>query len=182
MANMDVFKGDGFSMLSMTAAINAQEFLPSFLGDLGLFTPKPIKTEKFEIESKNGVLKLIQSDQRGAPMGQKEREKREVRDFRTVRLARQDTIQASEIQNIRAFGSESELMQVEAEVATRQKSLMDDLMLTWEHHRLGAIQGIVTDADDTVIYNFFNEFGVTSSTMSTVSRSINSVRVGPAFT
>ncbi|PJK29950.1 major capsid protein [Minwuia thermotolerans] len=160
MADMDVFKADGFSMISMTAAINAQEFLPSFLGDLGLFEPKPIRTEKFEIESYDGVLTLIQSDQRGAPISEQKRELRKVRDFRTVRLARGDTIQASEIQNIRAFGQESELMQVEAEVARRQMKLKRDLELTWENMRLGAVQGIVTDADASTIYNFFTEFGV----------------------
>jgi hypothetical protein len=42
--------------------------------------------------------------------------------------------------------------------------LMNDLELTWEHHRLGAVQGILADADGTTIFDYFSEFGVTQPT------------------
>lgn len=160
MTTMDIFKGDGFNAMSMTAAINSQDHVPTFLESLGLFEPKPIRTTTFSIESVAGVLALIQSSERGSPVSQKKRELRNLRNFNTVRLARGDRVNADEIQGIRQFGSETELMQVMGEVARRQMSLRNDLRLTWENMRLGAIQGIVTDADDTEIYNFFTEFGV----------------------
>ncbi|WP_435102352.1 major capsid protein [Arhodomonas sp. AD133] len=160
MAQMDVFESDAFSALEMTAAINKQDYQPSMLGDMNLFEVKRIRTEKFEIEERDGKLALVQSSPRGAPLEQAQHERRKVRDFRTVRVAKGDTIMADEIQGIRAFGTESELMQVQAEVARRQMALRRDIELTWEHMRLGAVQGIVTDADGSVLYNFFDEFGV----------------------
>ena len=164
MATMDIFKQDAFGMISLTDALNKQEFQPSYFRNKGLFVPKPVRTETVAIEEKNGVLSVIQTSARGAPLDQKTGQKRKIRDFRTVRIAKGDRINASEIAGIRAFGSETELMQVQAEVADRfngPSGLMRDVELTWEFQMLGAIQGIVYDADgSSVIYNWFNEFGV----------------------
>lgn len=164
MATMDVFNTDAFSMMSLLNAAEKVDYLPQRLGQLPLFTPVPVTTETVAIEERNGTLNLIQTDERGAPLGQRVTEKRKVRNFSTVRLAKGDKIKASEIQGIRAFGQQSELMQVMTEVARRMygpASLMTDLQLTWELHRLGAIQGKLLDADGSTIYDFFSEFGIT---------------------
>ena len=86
-----------------------------------------------------------------------------MRNFECVRLAESDRIMADELQDIRAFGSETEMMQVQDEVARRLSGpagIMSKIELTWENMRLGAIQGIVTDADGSVLVNFFTEFGI----------------------
>lgn len=167
MASMDIFKQDPFSMVSLTGALNKQEFQPSYFRSKGLFIPKPVRTETIAIEEKNGVLNVIQTSQRGAPLSQSEKQKRKIRDFRTTRIAKSDRITASEIAGIRAFGSETEMMQIQAEVADRfngPSGLMRDVELTWENQMLGAVQGIVYDADgSSVIYNWFEEFGVSQA-------------------
>lgn len=163
MATMDIFKSDAFSMVQLTEAIQKVGFQPQRLGQLGLFTPQPVRTESIAIEKREGTLRLIKSDERGAPLAQRTTEKRDIRNFRTVRLAKGDRITASEIQNIRAFGSETELMQVQGEVARRLAGplgLVNDMELTWEHMRLGAVQGIVLDADGSVLNNWFDAWGV----------------------
>lgn len=160
MSTLDVFNGSPFSMVSLTAAVNQQPNLPSFLGDLGLFTPRPIRTTAVVIEDRNGTLALVQTSARGAPPAEGGSDKRKVRYFETSRLAKADTIYAYEIQNIRAFGSETELMQVASEVAYRYEKLRLDIALTWENMRLSAVQGILTDADGSTIYNWFTEWGV----------------------
>ena len=168
MATMNIFDQDAFSMLSLTGALNFQEFQPSFIRSLGLFTPRRVRTEAIAIEEKDGVLNVIQTSKRGEALDQRETQKRRIRDFRTPRIAKGDSIRASELANIRAFGSETELMQVQAEVADRlngPSGLMREVEMTWESMQLGAVQGIVTDADgSTVIYNWFTEFGVTQAT------------------
>lgn len=165
MAGIDVFNSNAFSMFSLTQAANKIDYLPQRLGELNIFTPRPVRTKTVGVEQRDGVLKLIPVSERGAPLAQREREHREIRDFRTVRVAKQDHIEADELQDIRAFGSETELMQVQQEVARRlsgDTGLLADVELTHEHMRLGAIQGIVTDADGvTPIYNWFTEFGIT---------------------
>ena len=65
----------------------------------------------------------------------------------SVRIAVADRVTAEQIQNIRAFGRESELQMVVNEVNRRQFLLRRDVELTAENMRLGAVQGIVVDAD-----------------------------------
>lgn len=160
MATMDIFQSDAFSMVSLTQAIQKTEFKPSLLGSLNLFTPKPVRTERVSIEKREGVLSVVQTSNRGAPISRRDNEKRDIRDFRTVRIAKGDTVQASEIQGIRAFGSETELMQVQQEVARRMGTLVDDIELTWEAMRLGCINGVVKDADGSTIYDWYSEWGI----------------------
>lgn len=160
MASMDVFKADAFSMMSLLAAIENVDYRPQFLGSLNLFKPSPQRTRVVAVESRDNVLELIQTSKIGAPLEQRSADKRKVRNFNTVRIAKQSRIMADELQGIRAFGSETELGQVQAEVARRLSQLVADVELTWEHHRLGAVQGIVTDADGSPIVNFYDEFGV----------------------
>ncbi|MBR0855482.1 major capsid protein [Bradyrhizobium liaoningense] len=163
MLTMDVFNQDAFSARSLTAAIDKVGYAPSLLGTIpGLFVPVPIRTITVMIEERANAPALIQTSPRGAPPKQRGGEKRNMRGFSTVRLAEGSKIQASEIQGIRAFGSETELKQLQTEVATRQAKIRADLELTWEYHRLGALQGKVLDADGTsVIYDWATEFGQT---------------------
>lgn len=160
MASMDIFRGDAFSMMSLLQAIENVDYKPQFLGSLNLFEDAPQRTRVFAVESRNDTLQLIQSSPIGAPPEQRIKDKRSMVNFNATRLAKASTIYADEVQSIRAFGSETELSQVQLEVARREQQLSNDLELTWEHMRLGAVQGIVTDADDSVIVNCFTAFGV----------------------
>lgn len=168
MATMDIFNNDAFSMVSLTDALNKQDFQPSLLRSMNLFTPRRVRTETIAIEERDGVLSVIATSERGAPLEQRTTQKRKVRDFRTPRIAKGDRITASELANIRAFGSETELAQVQAEVADRLNGpagIMREIELTWEHMLLGAVQGVVYDSDNTtVIYDWFSEFGVSQDT------------------
>lgn len=164
MATLDIFKQDAFKLTSMLQAIRETDYLPGRLGGMGIFTPNPVRTETVAIEKLGETLALIQTSQRGAPLDQRKTEKRNIRDFRTVRIAEADRIMASELAGIRAFGTESELMQVQAEIARRLSGpagLENKVELTLENMRLGAIQGIVLDADGSTIYDWFDEFDVT---------------------
>lgn len=166
MATMDVFRNDAFNVISMTNAIRDIKTVPSLLDQLGIFIPNPITTERFEVEQiGDGTLSLVPTSPRGGPRTSINRDRRALRDFSTVRLRQFDTLRAAEIQGVRAFGSETEVEAMQTVVATRQSKLMRRLELTREYHRLGAINGIVLDADGTsVIRNFYTEFGITPPT------------------
>jgi hypothetical protein len=165
---MDIFNSPHFSMLSLTTGLEKVEYQPTFIRSLNLFTPDRIRTKAAAIEERDGVLNLIPASQRGEPLGERTTEKRVIRYFDVPRIAKGDTVTAAEIQDVRAFGSETELMQVQAEVARRLNGpagLMREVELTWENMALGAVQGIVVDSDgSTVIKNYFTEFGVTQPT------------------
>lgn len=165
MITMDVFKQDAFSAMSLTTAIQDLPTVPSFLGDLGIFTPNPIRTKGFMVERQGATLKLIPVTERGSPRPRRTIDRRNVRNFETVRVAESDKIMADALQGIRAFGSETELKAMQTEVAQRQMKLDMDVMLTLENHRLGAINGLVLDADgSSVLYDFYTEFGISRPT------------------
>ncbi len=163
MASLNVFRQDAFSTLEMTSFVERLPFVPTGIGDLNLFTDLPIRTTALMVEERTGKLLLIPTSARGAPPVERQTEKRKVRYFETPRLRHGDTVYAHELQNIRAFGNQTELMQVQAEVGRRvagPTGLTKNIEYTWELHRLGAIQGVLLDADGSVINNWFNEFGI----------------------
>lgn len=157
---VDVFSTDAFSAVEMTAALEKVPYVPQMLGNMGLFDARPIRTETFAAEKRDNVLSVIQTTERGSPIPNRGRERRDIRNFRTVRVAQGDVLRAAEIQNIRAFGQESELEQLQQEVLRREVAVRSDLELTHENMRLGAIQGIVLDADGSTIRNWFTEWGI----------------------
>lgn len=162
MATLDVFKDDIFSMTSMLPAVDRIGYVPGYLGSIpGLFDPAPVRTDTVWIEARGTEAALIQTSPRGAAPASKVDGARDARPFATKRLAQKSRISASELFGIRAFGSESELKQVAAEVARRQFLLKRDMDLTFENWRLGAIQGLVADADGSTIYDWASEFGQT---------------------
>jgi hypothetical protein len=153
MVSMDIFRQDPFSMFQLTSAVERIPYQPTMLGDMGIFTPNPIRTKALAVEERDGVLTLIQTSQRGAPVNERTTEKRKMRYFECPGSPRATRSTADEIQNIRAFGEETELMQVQAEVARRlagPTGLVANINYTWENMRLGAVQGILVDADGSV--------------------------------
>lgn len=161
MATMDIFRQDAFSMQSLLQALENVDYQPQFLGSLDLFEDEPQRVRAVSIEKRDNELKLIQTTPIGAPLPQLNPDLRSLRMFQTPRIAKGSTLQADDIQGIRAFGTESELQQVQVEIARRLARLTADVELTWEHMRLGAIQGVLLDADGSVIYDYFDEFGLT---------------------
>ncbi len=163
MASLNIFNRDAFSGIALTTAIEKYPFQPTGIGELGLFTPNPIRTTALAVEERQGKLVLIPFSERGEEGTQRVTERRKARYFEVPRLMHSDTITASEIQNIRAFGSESELMQVQAEVARRLNGptgLTSNIEYTWEFQRLAAVQGLCLDADGEVKFDWFAEFGI----------------------
>ncbi|WP_414901174.1 major capsid protein [Rhizobium cremeum] len=161
MASMDIFKDDAFSMVELSAAVREIEYVPQLLGSLGLFEEKGVYTRKIAIEKKGDSLSLIETSPDGAAPRQSIQNLANIRDFRTVRLADSFTLYASEVAEMRAFGTESELRVVQVEYAERMADVRTNMDLTHEFHRLGGLQGKLLDADGTsVIYDYFDEFDI----------------------
>ncbi|MFH5923841.1 major capsid protein [Roseomonas xinghualingensis] len=163
MSILNIFRNDAFSTVEMTAAVERAPFKPAGLGTLGIFEDKPIRTTALAVEERNGILTIIPTSERGTAPKPRQTEKRKMRYFEVPRLAADDTIFASELQGIREFGEETVLMQIQAEVARRvagPTGLTSNIEYTWERHRLGAVQGLLLDADGSVLYDWFDEFGV----------------------
>lgn len=162
MPGIDIFNDDAFSLTSLLTAVDKVGYVPGMLGSMpGLFEPTPVRTEAIWIEARGTDAALIQTSPRGSAPSAKSDSQRSAIPFATKRLAQASRITASELGGIRAFGTETELKQVQTEVARRQFLLKRDMDLTFEHWRLGCVQGIVTDADGSTIINWATALGQT---------------------
>ena len=160
MATMDIFNNNAFSMTSLTGTVDKIDYVPATLGELGIFEPMPVRTRNIFVDRREGGLTLIPTSPVGAPPEELERDDRNAVPLLTTRLSKGFTMYAHEVEGIRAYGSESEMMQVQAEYLRRMARVRNDMELTHEYHRLGALQGLLLDADGTsVIYDYFDTFG-----------------------
>lgn len=163
MATLDIFRNPAFGLAEMADAYEKIDYVPSIIQDMGLFTPNPIRTTTFWLENRSGGLTLIPTSPRGAPPKQGETDKREARAFQTFRIAKDHTLSASELLDVRAFGKTSELQAVQQEIDRRLSGptgLIREAQYTFENMQLGAMTGLMLDADGSTLVNFYTELGV----------------------
>jgi hypothetical protein len=160
MSMIDIFRNDAFGLVSLTDTINKMPHKPARIGTLGLFAEKGITTKTAVIEEKDGQLTLIQTSPRGGPASTIGAMKRRARSFQVPHLERDSTVMPDEVQDVRAFGSEDTAAGVQAVVNDRLSELRPMHEVTLEHLRVGAIKGLILDADGSTLFNLFTEFGV----------------------
>ena len=162
MPTLDIFNNDAFSVIALTDAINKIPFAPQRISNMNLFEEEGIYTTSVGIEEYSGSLSLIPNKPRGGPATQNFHNKRKIRSLNVPHLPLEDTVLADEIQNVRAFGAESDLQSVQGVVDMRLAEMSRKHDTTVEWGRLGALKGMILDSDGTtVIHNLFAEFGVT---------------------
>ncbi|MES2459386.1 MAG: major capsid protein, partial [Armatimonadota bacterium] len=85
--------------------------------------------------------------------------------FELNHLPIEDQITASELQNMRPLPGQGELETAQGLMQRRMKRQINSLDATVEYGMIGSVKGIIYDADgSTVIYNLFNEFGISQPT------------------
>lgn len=161
MPTLDIFNNDAFSVVSMTQAISRVPYQPAWLGSLGLFdNPDRVTTTTIALERANGKISLIATTERGGPPVLGQEETRDAVPLMIPRLAKRQRQQAAAIQNIRPIGSQTDLSVAQDAVTRIQARQKQDLELTREFHRLGAIQGKLLDADGKLLVDFYKAFNV----------------------
>ena len=154
-----------FECTEMTAAVNKLPARPFFFKPL--FEVKGVKTTTVSLDIRKGRIVLIGDSERNtAPESLAGRgAKREWKHLSCAHLAQMDTLAPEDLQDVRAFGS-TEPISVAAVYNDKMQQLKDNLAATMEFHRLGAIKGVVLDADgSTVLHDIFNTFGATKKTL-----------------
>lgn len=162
MLTMNVFNSDPFSAISLTQAVRKAQTIPGLIGSLNLFTPVPVRTRTVAVEVKGNTLNIVKTSEPGAPRTRRANDKGDIRDLRTRRIEEASRITAEQLQGMRAFGSETELQDLQMEVAERQQNIINDLSATKERLYLGTVNGVLVDSDDSTIYNYYNEFGISA--------------------
>lgn len=155
-----------FECTEMTAAVNKLPARPFYFKRL--FEVKGVKTTTVSLDIKKGRIVLIGDSERNtAPESLAGRgAKREWKHLSCAHLAMSDTLAPEDLQDVRAFGSNEPVSAAEV-YNDKMQQLKDNLSATMEFHRLGAIKGVVLDADDnqTVLHDIFKTFGVTKKTL-----------------
>lgn len=157
---LDFFNSSAFNMVSLTDGIN---LIPNMYGraqQLGLFPIRGIRTRTIIVEINNGVLNLLPTMPLGAPASLGTPAKRVVRSFVIPHIPHDDAVTPDDVQGVRRFGSESDFEGVVDVVNDKLAAMRAKHAITLEHLRMGALKGIILDADGSTLYNLFTEFGI----------------------
>lgn len=169
MATLDIFNNDAFSVSRLSQTIVDIPRVQTILGDSGLFTESGITTTGMMIERTGSALRLVPATARGGPGQPVNIPGRSMIPIATCHLPQSGSVLADEVQNVRAFGSETEVEAVSARVAQKLAVMKGNLDLTLEYHRIGAIKGQVLDADGaTVLLDMYSAFGVAQTSQNFV--------------
>lgn len=158
---------DLFTVAALTAAINKLPVPPSMLGGSGLFGEKGVRTTSIVVEQRAGRLFLVPAIGRDEDPQPKARGQRSARTFTIPHMPTSGVILPGDVQNLRGFGQEGSegglesAAQVINDELTEMKNSLD---ATREFQRVGAIRGVILDASGSVLYDLYDEFGVTKKT------------------
>jgi hypothetical protein len=159
------FHTPAFSMAALTAAIN---ILPNRYGRmeaLNIFPARPVRLRQIIVEEQNGVLNLLPALPPGSPGTVGRRGKRTMRSFVIPHIPHDDVVLPEEVQGVRAFGTESEAETVAGVMARHLETMRNKHAITLEHLRMGALKGVILDADGSTIYDLYDEFDITAKTV-----------------
>ena len=162
--HMDIFNDDAFTLSSLTAAVANTLYQPGRIGAMGLFGEDSINTLSVSVESKNGVLELVDVTPRGAPGQPTGHEARTIRSFTVPHLPKTDYLTADQITGVRAFGTENEVETMAKVLAQRMTPMRNSIEYTIESHRLMAIKGQYMNAGGAAT-SLFTEFSVVQQTL-----------------
>jgi hypothetical protein len=161
-----IFNNPAFGLESLTASILEIPFMPTKARSLGIFRNEGIATTTVDLEFDAVKAALIPYTQRGEEATPYEHGKRTVRSLKVPHLQLRSTIKPESIQNVRMFGSTNQLASAEAVVKQRMEGLTVSHDATLEYQSIGAIKGVIYDADGTtVLYDLFSEFQVNQTSI-----------------
>lgn len=160
---IDIFSGDAFSSVTLTNLVNQNfPYVPNFLTGLNLAPAEGILTIDAAFDDITGDIRMISATPRGAPPSQSAVELGRTRKLPSVHLSREVEINADELLGARAYGTmdPQTLQNLILRRVDGPSGLKVQLMMTNEHMLLGAIDGVVYDADNaTKLFDFFADFG-----------------------
>lgn len=166
MATLDIFNNDAFQLASLSQVIVDIPRVPTQIGDEGLFQEYGINSLTMMIERQGSALKLVPTAPRGGIPEPVSLTGRKLIPVAAVHLPQSGSIMADEVQGVRAFGTESEVDSVMNLVTRKTTVMKNNLDLTLEYQRMGALKGQVLDADgSTVLWDMYSIFGFTQETV-----------------
>jgi hypothetical protein len=161
---LDVFNQDAFNVITLTESLMQMPYEETRLGQLGLFEDNLLDTRTVVIDEEEGQIQILNTK----PLGGEKNQARKnplsnSKSFVVPHIPFEDTIRADELAGKRKAG-ETDLMAAIRHVNDRLAWMRRQVELTKEIHMLGAIKGVVYDADASVILDMFSAFNVVQQT------------------
>jgi hypothetical protein len=162
MADMfDIFNQDAFRVTSMATAMKEIKYVPSYISSLGIFREQTVNTTDVVIEKDaDQQIFVVGSSPRGGVGQTFGKNRRQMRKLSVPHYQVDDAIYADEVQQVRAFSDPVATEMLQSRIARRAGEVSQSFALTEEKQKLAVVtQGKVFDADGTLIYDFYAEFG-----------------------
>ncbi len=155
---------DLFQLATLTDAINKLQRAPSVLGDSGLFEEKGVNTTAVLVDIKEGRLSLVPAVGRNDDPTPVKGSPRTRRTFEVPHLPTSGQLLPTEL-NVVGLGEENQLQAQATVINDKLQDLRNRLEATREWQRVGAITGKILDHDGSVLYNLYDEFGVSAKSV-----------------
>lgn len=149
-----------FTTEELSAAITN---LPTRIGnpnDINLFRSIPGTTNNFSVEFYAESSILVPTTEWGGVAPKNSSGKRTAKSWVIPHMPLEDIVLASDVIGVRAFGSTA-AETVQGKVLDKLQTMKNKIDTTLAYRRTKAKQGIVLDADGTVIVDYYTDFGVT---------------------
>jgi hypothetical protein len=156
------FESGKFEVKNLTVSINNAEVPRTRLAELGLFEEQGVSTTSVEIEYQDGQIILVPEKPRGAPGTNMDDRERKTYTFNAIHLPLEDSIKADAVQNVRAFGSETEAEMLQTVIDNKMQDMKASQEATLEFLRVGAMFGKVMGATGKVIEDLYARFGISA--------------------
>ena len=162
---LDIWNENFWGLTELTDSINILPYVPRMLEQMGVFVKKSITTTSVSAEYKNGEIQLVGNQPRGVVAKANTVTKRTGRAFNCLHLPLSDAVMADDVQGVRAWGSATVAETIQGKVNDKLAELKGHIDATLEWHRIGALKGVLLDADGaTEILNIYTEFGIAEPT------------------
>lgn len=157
-----MFNKDFLTLKQLTASVNKQPFLEQTLSRF--FSVGRLRTRSAMVERGATGLQLIDPSafNQPAPAATGHKMSRGQYTISAVKLGRVVTFSAEDLQDIRAFGEESELETFETLFNRDTATVRRWIAHTHEFQRGNVLKGIQVDSEGEEIFNFFTAAGVTA--------------------
>lgn len=155
----DAFSPKFWNPVTMADVIADTPYIPSYLRDKDTFEERNIPTIDVALEQVSGTVNLVQTSTRGGPSPQRPKNKRAAVKIATAKISEESSITIDEIRAVIAAGGNV----IESLETVRNQHIADldnDVSFTEEHMLLGAIQGLVLDADGSVLFDLNQILGI----------------------
>lgn len=150
-----------FTSQAMTEAMYRLPIAPTQLMSSGLFgAPILLNTTYFNLEVKDRKIGILNAVPRGGVSNVAPYIGSKIETVQVPHIPIEDRIIASQIQDIRQFGSDVATTNAQQVIDAHNAEKMKSMNATIEYHMLNAMMGILKNPNGQVLHNFFDLAGV----------------------